>query len=83
MGPVGLNDVPLRTFNTPRGTVLASTVEATAADLVGYMRRAGGVDRVAGLLAELGEGVPGRCQGGGGGPGEGRQPMTAAGAAPL
>ena len=48
-------DVPVRIFNTPRGTVLVSTREATAVDLVGYMHRAGGVDHVASLLSELGE----------------------------
>ena len=47
--------VPVESFNNPRGTVLVSTVEATAVDLVGYMHRAGGVDRVAGVLSELGE----------------------------
>ena len=47
--------VPVDSFNNPRGTVLVSTVEATAVDLVGYMHRAGGVDRVAGVLSELGE----------------------------
>ena len=47
--------VPVESFNNPRGTVLVSTVEATAVDLVGYMHRAGGVDRVAGVLLELGE----------------------------
>ena len=47
--------VPVARFNNPRGTVLVSTVEATAVDLVGYMHRAGGVDRVAGVLSELGE----------------------------
>ena len=51
-GNVG--EVPVRTFNTPRGTILVSTVEATAVDLVGYMHRAGGLDQVAGLLTELG-----------------------------
>ena len=51
----GLAGVPVESFNNPRGTVLVSTVEATAVDLVGYMHRAGGVDRVAGVLAELGE----------------------------
>ena len=50
-----LADVPLTTFDSPRGSVLASTVEATAVDLVGYMGRAGGVDRVAGMLSELSE----------------------------
>ena len=52
-----VSDVPVQSFNNPRGTVRVSTVEATAVDLVGYMRHAGGVDRVAGLLAELGEGM--------------------------
>ena len=47
--------VPVESVNNPRGTVLVSTVEATAVDLVGYMRRAGGVDRVAGVLSELAE----------------------------
>ena len=56
-----VSDVPVRTFNTPRGTVLVSTVEATAVDLVGYMHHAGGVDRVAALLSELREEMdPGR-----------------------
>lgn len=51
----GLAGVPVEKFNNQRGTVLVSTVEATAVDMVGYMRRAGGVDRVAGVLSELGE----------------------------
>ena len=46
--------VPVERFNNPRGTVVVSTAEATAVDLVGYMHRAGGVDRVAGVLLELG-----------------------------
>ena len=49
-----LTAVPVQSFNNPRGTVLVSTVEATAVDLVGYMHRSGGVDRVAGVLSELG-----------------------------
>ena len=49
-----LSAVPVESFNTPRGTIMVSTVEATAVDLVGYMQRAGGPDRVAGLLSELG-----------------------------
>ena len=49
--------VPVQSFNNPRGTVLVSTVEATAVDLVGYMHRAGGVDRVAGVLSELGDDI--------------------------
>ena len=47
--------VPVERFNNARGEVTVSTVEATAIDLVGYMRRAGGLDRVAGVLSELGE----------------------------
>ena len=50
-----LDTVPVESVNNPRGTVLVSTVEATAVDLVGYMHRAGGVDRVAGVLLELGD----------------------------
>ena len=50
-----LSAVPVERFNNPRGTILVSTVEGTAVDLVGYMHRAGGVDRVAGVLSELGE----------------------------
>ena len=50
-----LDTVPVESFNNPRGTVVVSTVEATAVDLVGYMHRAGGLDRVAGVLSELGD----------------------------
>ena len=53
IGRVRLDGVPLCAFDSPRGTILASTVEATAVDLVGFMGRAGGVDRVAGMLSEL------------------------------
>ena len=49
--------VPVESVNNPRGTILVSTVEATAVDLVGYMRRAGSVDRVAGVLLELGDDI--------------------------
>ncbi len=42
-------------FNNSRGTVVVSTVEATVIDLVGYMHRAGRLDRVAGVLSEFGE----------------------------
>ena len=45
--------VPVVPFNNPRGTILVSSVEATAIDLVGYVNRAGGLDRVAGMLSEL------------------------------
>jgi predicted transcriptional regulator of viral defense system len=50
-----LEDVPLQSFNTPRGTLLVSTPEATALDLVGYANHAGGVNQVAAVLSELAE----------------------------
>ena len=50
-----LKDVAVQKFNTPRGTVLASTPEATAIDLVGYHNHVGGLDQVATILAELAE----------------------------
>ena len=48
-------DVPVQSFNTPRGRVLVSTPEATALDLVGYQRHAGGLDQVATVLSDLAE----------------------------
>ena len=48
-------DVPVQSFNTPRGRVLVSTPEATALDLVGYQRHAGGLNQAATVLAELAE----------------------------
>jgi predicted transcriptional regulator of viral defense system len=50
-----ITEVPAQSFNTPRGTILVSTVEATAVDLVGYERIVGGLDQVATLLSELAE----------------------------
>ena len=50
-----LDAVPVEHVNNPRGTVVVSTAEATAVDLVGYLHRAGGLDRVAGVLSELGD----------------------------
>lgn len=50
-----LAEVAVQSFNTPRGTVLVSSVEATAVDLVGYEKRAGGLDNVATVLSELAE----------------------------
>lgn len=56
-----IGDVPLQSFNTPRGTILVSTPEATAVDLVGYPHHAGGLDQVATILAELAERIdPGK-----------------------
>ena len=46
-------EVAVQSFNTPRGTILVSSVEATAVDLVGYEKRAGGLDQVATILSEL------------------------------
>ncbi len=50
-----LRDVPVQSVNTPRGTLLISTPEATALDLVGYPHRAGGLNQVATVLGELTE----------------------------
>jgi len=50
-----LKDVPVQSLNTPRGTPHVSTAEATALDLVGYQHRAGGLNQVATVLAELSE----------------------------
>jgi predicted transcriptional regulator of viral defense system len=50
-----LRDVPVQSVNTPRGTLLISTPEATALDLVGYPHRAGGLNQVATVLGELAE----------------------------
>jgi len=54
-----LADVPVQSRNTPRGTILVSTVEATTVDLVGYAQRVGGLDQVATVLAELAEQIDG------------------------
>jgi len=45
--------IPTIAFNTPRGQVDVSTIEATAFDLVGYPEHAGGLDNVATTLVEL------------------------------
>jgi predicted transcriptional regulator of viral defense system len=50
-----LQEVPVQALNTPRGSLLLSTPEATAMDLVGYQHRAGGLDQVATVLSELAE----------------------------
>ena len=50
-----VTEVPVQAFNTPRGTVQVSTIEATAIDLVGYESHAGGLDQVATILTELAE----------------------------
>jgi predicted transcriptional regulator of viral defense system len=48
-------DVPIKEFNTARGTIRVSTPEATALDLAGYPSHAGGLSHVATVLAELAE----------------------------
>ena len=50
-----LAEVAVQSLNTPRGPILVSSVEATAVDLVGYEKRAGGLDNVATVLSELAE----------------------------
>lgn len=50
-----IRGVSVQSLRTPRGTILVSTPEATAIDLVGYRRRAGGLDNVATILVELAE----------------------------
>ena len=50
-----LREVPVQSLNTPRGTLLISTPEATALDLVGYQHQAGGLNQVATVLSELAE----------------------------
>ncbi len=50
-----ITGVPVQRFNTPRGTVRVSSPEATALDLIGYQRQAGGLDQVAMVLRELAE----------------------------
>ena len=50
-----LQDVPTQSFNTPRGTLLVSSPEATALDLLGYVQHAGGLNQVATVLSELAE----------------------------
>jgi predicted transcriptional regulator of viral defense system len=46
-------EIPVARFNTPRGYLAVSSPEATAFDLVGYHKHAGGLDNVATVLAEL------------------------------
>jgi predicted transcriptional regulator of viral defense system len=52
-----ISDVPIKEFNTARGTIRVSTPEATAIDLAGYPSHAGGLSNVATVLAELAEAI--------------------------
>lgn len=56
-----LRHVPTQKRNTPRGTILISTPEATAFDLVGYPRHAAGFNNVATVLTELAERIEGKA----------------------
>ncbi len=49
------HEIPVRLFNTPRGTIRVSTSEATALDLVGYPEHCAGLDNVATVLSSLAE----------------------------
>jgi len=48
---------PARDVNTPTGTMRVSTPEATALDLVRYLRRVGGLSHIATVLAELADAI--------------------------
>jgi len=48
-------EIPVRLFNTPRGTLRVSTPEATAFDLVGYPEHCAGLDNIVTVLSELAE----------------------------
>ena len=50
-------EVPTHKFNTPYGSILVSSPEATALDLVGYAARSGGLANVVGVLADLVAGI--------------------------
>jgi predicted transcriptional regulator of viral defense system len=50
-----IEEIEVQSFNTPRGTILVSTPEATAVDLVGYPEQIGGLDQTATVLSELAE----------------------------
>ena len=52
-----IDDVPIKEFNTARGTIRVSTPEATAIDLAGYPSHAGGLSHVATVLDELAEAI--------------------------
>ena len=53
----GLDLVATVAMNTPRGPVRVSSPEATALDLVGYAKYAGGLDNVATVLVDLAEAI--------------------------
>jgi len=48
---------PIQRMKTPSGTICVSTPEATAMDLVKFIRQSGGISRVATVLHELAENI--------------------------
>jgi predicted transcriptional regulator of viral defense system len=50
-----IDEIAVQRFNTPRGTIVVSTPEATAIDLVRYPEHIGGLDQAATVLSELAE----------------------------
>ena len=50
-----LRRVPVQSFKTPHGSIVVSSPEATALDLVGYADHVGGMGQVATILSELAE----------------------------
>jgi predicted transcriptional regulator of viral defense system len=52
-----LKDISTVEMNTPRGYVRVSSPEATALELVGYAKQAGGLNNVATVLADLAESI--------------------------
>jgi len=52
-----LDSVATVSMSTPRGYLRVASPEATALELVGYQRHAGGLDTVATVLAELAESI--------------------------
>ena len=52
-----LAEVPTQSFNTPRGAIRVSSLEATAVDLVGYQKRVGGLSQAGTVIAELAEDI--------------------------
>jgi predicted transcriptional regulator of viral defense system len=52
-----LESISTVSMNTPRGTMMVSSPEATALELVGYAKHSGGLNNVATILTELAESI--------------------------
>lgn len=52
---ISCHKTPVELLKTPTGALLISTAEATAMDLVRFMRQSAGINRVATVIHELGE----------------------------